>query len=240
VLVADPDAEFVKLLAIRLVNEGLEVRAVASAEEAILKILDQPPHLVLASFGSDPERVFHLLREIREDRELRLLPFAFLADVDDRVLKLRALRMSADEVLFKRADLGEIVARVESMLARDAARRATDVVPEQRGISGSLDHLTLPDIVQILHLGLKTARVTIDAEEGRGTLWFDSGHARHAAIDDRTGPEACYEMLRWKRGRFCIEHGLKSEETSIQMSTMGLVMEGLRLVDEAAASGSRP
>lgn len=235
VLIADPDVEFIKLLAIRLVNEGVEVRAVTSAEEAILKILEEPPHLVLATTGSDDHRVLHLLQQIREDPDLRLLPFAFLTETDDRIFKVQAFRMGADEVLLKRTDLEELVVRIENMLARDAARRATEVAAPQRGISGDLANLSLPDIFQILSLGQKTARVTLGNGGSEGTIWFDAGATVHSELNDVTGEEACFEMLGWKDGTFCIEHGLTSEDVSIEMDTMMVVMEGLRLADEANA-----
>jgi CheY-like chemotaxis protein len=212
------------------------VRAVTSTEEAILKILDDPPHLVLATAGSDHHRVFHLLEQIREDSDLRLLPFAFLSESDDRVFKVRAYRMGADEVLLKRTSLEELVVRIENMLARDAARRATELAAPQRGISGSLANLALPDIFQILSLGLKTARVTLEHDGARGTIWFDSGVTVHAELAERAGVETCYEMLRWKDGTFCIEHGLRTEDVTIEMDTMMIVMEGLRLADEATAA----
>jgi response regulator RpfG family c-di-GMP phosphodiesterase len=239
VLIADSDAQFVDLLTFRLVNEGIEVRAVASPEEAILEILERPPHLVLSSAGSDPERVLQLLLQVREDRDRRLVPFAFMTESDDRVFRVRAFRRGADDVLLKTGDLEEIVARVEAMLAREAARRSADEGPPQRGITGRIENLSLPDIFQILNLGLKTARVTLTAEGGAtGTIWFDSGAAVHAQAEGATGERACYEMLRWKQGQFCIEHGLHTDETSIEMDTMLVVMEGLRLLDEASATPS--
>jgi HD-GYP domain-containing protein (c-di-GMP phosphodiesterase class II) len=236
VLIAGSDVEFTNLIAFRLVNEGMEVRAVTSAEEAILKILDAPPHLVLAAVGSEPERVLHLLSEIRDDPELRLLPFAFLTESEDRVFKIHALRQGADDVLVKRTDLEEFVARIESILAREAMRRTADAPQPQRGITGRLENLALPDIFQILNLGLKTARVTLERDRDSGTIWFRSGAATHAQAEDQTGVEACYAMLRWKEGAFCIEHGLESEDTSIEMDTMMIVMEGLRMADESAGS----
>jgi putative two-component system response regulator len=236
VLIADSDAQFVDLLTFRLVNEGIEVRAVSSPEEAILEILERPPHLVLSSTGADPELVLEMLLQIREDRDRRFVPFAFMTEGDDRVFRVRAFRRGADDVLVKSGDLEEMVARIEAMLTREAARRSADDGPPQRGITGRIENLSLPDIFQTLNLGLKTARVTLTAEGGAmGTIWFDSGAAVHAEVGGATGEPACYEMLRWKQGQFCIEHGLRTEQTSIQMDTMLVVMEGLRLLDEASA-----
>jgi DNA-binding response OmpR family regulator len=235
VLLADPDVEFVKLLAIRLVNEGLEVRAVSSAEEALLKVLDQPPHIVLASAGSDPERLLHLVEQVRQDAKLRLMPLLLLVENDDRIFKTRALRAGADDVLRKRIDLQDIVVKVESVLAREAARQSSDEDRSQRGITGQLENLALPDIFQILSLGLKTARLTLEDNGRSGAIWFANGSAVHAETQKKTGTEACFDMLRWKTGKFCIEHGLTTEASTIEMETMMVVMEGLRLLDEEGA-----
>lgn len=236
VMIAGSDVEFAKLMAFRLVNEGMEVRTITSAEEAILKIIDAPPHLVLASVGSEPDRVLHLLCEIRDDPELCLLPFALLTDVDDPVFKIHALRQGADDVFVKRTDLEELVARIESILAREAARRTAGSPRAQRGVAGQLASLPLPDIFQILNLGQKTARVTLEHDDDKGVIWFDSGSAIHAEAGQQTGVEACYEMLGWKNGGFRIEHGLESEDTTIEMDSMMIVMEGLRLADESTAT----
>jgi response regulator RpfG family c-di-GMP phosphodiesterase len=238
VLIADSDVDFMKLIAVRLVNEGIEVRAVTSVEEAILKIMERPPHLVLASCASEPERALHLLRQVREDRELRLTPFAFLTDTEDRVVKIRALRQGADDVLTKRTDLEELVARIDSIIARDVARRAADAPPEQRGITGQIENLGVPDIFQILNLGLKTARVRFEKGEASGTIWFAGGSAVHAEAGDLVGVDACYEIVCWDHGQFCIEHGLETEDTSIEMDTMNIVLEALRRADESAAMSS--
>jgi len=234
VLIAEPEAEFLKLLKFRLVNEGMEVRTVRSLEEAVLKLLESPPSIVVAAVDSEPERTLDMLRQIREDPALRSLPFVLLTDTDDRVVKLKALRLGADEFLPKASDLEEIVARIDGILTREAMRRATDDRPQQRGITGRLENLALPEIFQMLNLGLKTARVSLESAEQSGTIWFKSGAVLHAELGEQVGEDACYRMLGWREGQFCIEHGVEAEGSSIETDTMYLVMEGLRRIDEAA------
>jgi response regulator RpfG family c-di-GMP phosphodiesterase len=236
VLIAEPEVEFVKLLKFRLVNEGMDVDSVSSLEEGLLRILEKPPSIVIAAIGSDQERTLDLLRQIREDSSLRMLPIVLLAETESRVFKVRAFRAGADDCLLKTSGLEEIVARIDGILSREAMRGSRDDRPRQRGITGQLENLALPDIFQILNLGLKTARVTLESGGSGGTIWFNSGAAVHAEAGERVGAEACFEMLRWKQGSFCIEHGLQTDQTSIEMDTMFMVMEGLRQVDESATS----
>ena len=53
-----------------------------------------------------------------------------------------------------------------------------------------------------------------------------------------SGEEACYEMLSWEDGSFCIEHGLEVDAATIEIDSMMVVMEGLRRADEAKAEAA--
>jgi hypothetical protein len=43
-------------------------------------------------------------------------------------------------------------------------------------------------------------------------------------------------MVRWQSGQFVIQHGVKSEQSTLKRDGMFLLMEGLRLMDEDAKS----
>ena len=235
VLLVDPHDEFRNLLKLRLLNEGLEVQAVATPEAALDSLVRSVPDLVLADVASESSEGFHLLREIREDDSIVTVPFAFLSARDDRVLKVRALRQGVDEFLVKSANLEEIVARIDNVLIRESARRREGArTPRRRGITGQIENLSLPDIVQMLAIGMKTACVTLHSGRHRGRIWFEEGSIRHAHANDEEGERAFYEMVRWETGTFVIEHGIHTKKSSVSHDAMFLLMESLRLLDEAS------
>ena len=127
------------------------------------------------------------------------------------------------------------IAVADELVRRDGATRV------RRGISGDLENLSLPDIVQTLAMGMKTARVTLKSNGRKGRIWFEDGAARHASAADQEGEPAFYEMVRWSSGQFVIEHGVRSKRKTLDHDAMFLVMEGLRLLDESdeAATKSR-
>jgi hypothetical protein len=47
------------------------------------------------------------------------------------------------------------------------------------------------------------------------------------------GDEAVFKVLRWTGGSFQLDFEGKTTETSTQLNTQGLLMEGLRLLDES-------
>jgi response regulator RpfG family c-di-GMP phosphodiesterase len=233
VLIAEPQNDLRKLLKIRLVNEGLVVKEVASYERALGLMLKLAPRLVLADLDADVDRAFQLLNEIREDPTLNHQAFAFLTRQTDRVLKMRALREGVDDFLYKTVDMDELVARVQNILTRESLRK--DGGRRRRsGISGSIQELGLPDLVQMLVIGMKTARVSLRSGRRRGKIWFENGTPKHAACGELQGEAAFYEMVRWQTGQFVIRHGVKIEEATLKRDGMFLLMEGLRLMDEDA------
>jgi response regulator RpfG family c-di-GMP phosphodiesterase len=235
VVVCDADPEFRKLLQMRLVNDGYDVRCVAKADEALEAILTSTPDLVLAEVDRDASDAFQLLREIRKDAAFQHVPFAFLARSDNRLLKIRALRQGVDDFLVKQSDLEELLARIQNILTRESARRGQGLKRAKRGLTGQLDNMSLPDIVQTLAIGMKTALVALSHGELNGRIWFRDGAVVHAKCGDVEGEPAFHAMARWTTGEFAIEHGIKSRRTTIESDPMFLVMESMRLIDEASA-----
>jgi response regulator RpfG family c-di-GMP phosphodiesterase len=234
VMLANVRDEFRKVIKMGLVNEGCEVREPEDLAAASRELLKDRPELVLADVDGDREEVFRFLREIRENPVTCRQPVAFLARRPDRLLKLRALRDGVDDFLVKSDDLTEVVARVHNILTREAARRDGRATVHRRGITGDLENLGLADIVQTLVVGLKTARVTVTSDERQGQIWFENGAARHAELGDLKGEPAFYDLMRWSSGEFVIEHGVRTREHTLHHDAMFLVMEGLRLLDEAS------
>jgi DNA-binding response OmpR family regulator len=235
VVVCDADADFRKLLQMRLVNDGYDVRCVAKADEALEAILAATPDLVLADVDRDASDAFQLLREMRKDATFQHVPFAFLARSDSRLLKIRALRQGVDDFLVKQSDLEELLARIQNILTRESARRGQGLKRAKRGLTGQLDNMSLPDIVQTLAIGMKTALVALSSGELSGRIWFRDGAVVHAKCGEVEGEPAFHAMARWKTGEFAIEHGVKSRRTTIESDPMFLLMESMRLMDEASA-----
>jgi response regulator RpfG family c-di-GMP phosphodiesterase len=236
ILIIEPQEEYRRLLKMRLLNEGVEVEAVAELNGNLRDFKKNPPHLVLADMGDDGAEGFETLRKFREAEELHSVPFALLAEQDDRFHKLRALRQGVDDYILKTDDLEEVVARAENILTREAIRRGVKPSQRPRGVTGQIENLPLPDIVQILSIGMKTACVTLTAGKRHGKIWFRDGSLAHARAPEEEGEEAFFEMLTWDEGTFEIRHGLRTDKKTVDNDAMFLVMEGLRRIDEAGAN----
>ena len=238
VVIAGADEEFARLLKFRLLNAGIQVDILNRVQDVLMNVVEAPPDLVLTETAPDEDAAFDALTQIRADLAVAHVPVAFVSPSASRILKVRALREGVDDFLVKTDNLEELVARVENILAREASRRGKNDTPRRRGITGSLDNMSLPDVFQMLTMGMKTACVSVRSGDKDGMLWFRNGSVVHATTGDQHGALAVDQMLRWSKGNFSIEHGLETDKRTIEMDTMFLLMETLRRIDEEGAQTS--
>jgi hypothetical protein len=68
-------------------------------------------------------------------------------------------------------------------------------------------------------------------------LYFAEGQIVHAAYGPLTGDEAVFKVLRWTGGNFQVDFSGKTKEQTTHLNTQGLLMEGLRRLDESRRDG---
>src|SRR5208337_3859783 len=68
-------------------------------------------------------------------------------------------------------------------------------------------------------------------------VFFSEGQVKHATYGSLVGDEAVFKVLRWTGGNFQLDFEGKTDKETTQLNTQGLLMEGLRLLDESARDG---
>jgi hypothetical protein len=107
-----------------------------------------------------------------------------------------------------------------------------------RGMSGSLDEIPLPDLLQLLGSSKKTGVLLLDTDQHLGRIHLDKGIVIHADIDGtKIDPlKSAYRMLAWTKGTFELAPADETPvEKPLQASVQEILMEGLRLQDEFQA-----
>jgi len=234
ILMVDDEVDYLTLLKLKLLNEGFDVLATDNGRDALLLLENEEPDLVVSDVVMPGMDGLEMLRTMRKTPSISDIPLIFLSGKSDTGMKVEALHLGAEDFLVKPVDLKELAARIRNVIRRDVKRR-TEAVPavQNPGVMGDLQNLGIPEIVQTLHLGLKTACVTLHAgtkEEAR--IFFSNGRVCHAEGGGRKGEEAFYRILRYTEGPFLIAHGQTTELRTIDKDEMQLILEGFRRIDE--------
>lgn len=118
ILLVEDDAEMVSLLGRYLPDEGYELRVVADMASTIRAVSEDEPDLILLDVVLGNEDGRDILKEIREISDV---PAIFLTGRGLESDRIAGLKMGADDYIVKPFSLGELAARIESVLRRAGA-----------------------------------------------------------------------------------------------------------------------
>jgi len=158
-------------------------------------------------------------------RKVRLKP-------GDRILIGTSI-LKVVELESKGAATSQSEADARARMEQSAQRRAS--VPG-RPMSGSIDEIPLPDLIQLLSTSRKSGVLSVRSDQGHGRIYMRRGQIYYCSIDDAfdlTPHKAFYRMLTWTSGTFELEPpDERNVLEEIQESTEALLMEGMRQLDE--------
>jgi DNA-binding response OmpR family regulator len=120
ILVVDDEPELRQMLRRYLVAEGFEVAEAADGEQALTKIRDAQPALIVLDVGLPGKDGFTILQEIRRVSDVPVIMLTARAEEVDRVV---GLTIGADDYMTKPFSPRELVARVRAVLRRGARDR---------------------------------------------------------------------------------------------------------------------
>ncbi len=102
-------------------------------------------------------------------------------------------------------------------------------------LTGTLRDLSLATLVQVQCSEQAHAQVTLTRGKRKGILVFADGELIAATVDDKNGEEAVYELLTWEEGEFRVDTENVNATRNVTTPWSALLLEGLRLADEARA-----
>ncbi len=227
VLLIDPDPEETMVLQLRLAEQGFDVHVARGLDEARAALGGREFSLVVSEVDLDRPGAG---LELRADIGKKTGSWVFLSSSDSRDVARRAFELGVDDFLTKPVATEIVVAKLTQLVERKAERTAP------KGVSGSLSEMSLTDIVQVLFHGRKTCALRLNQGDIKGEVHFDQGQIVHAVWGEATSETAFYRMLTiGEDGEFVVDAEFKpTDEPTIQVSPEGLLLEGMRLLDEGA------
>jgi DNA-binding response OmpR family regulator len=115
ILVVDDDQEITKLLEKFLSNEGYKVAVASNGASALASASASEPELVLLDIVLGSEDGREVLRELRLISDV---PVIFLTGRGLETERIAGLKLGADDYIVKPFSLGEVSARIETVLRR--------------------------------------------------------------------------------------------------------------------------
>ena len=223
-----------RVLEVSLKKAGYSVTTASDGADALSKIEFSIPDLILTDTRLPRLDGYELVRRLKEHAEFAQLPVVFLTSQKSIEDKIRGLELGVEDYLTKPIFVRELIARVNLLLARRTQEKMATSVPTSRRtrLSGSLEDMGVVDLLQTFEVSRKSGIARINDGRRETRVYFRDGKVVDAELGQLRGEEAVYRALIWISGTFEVEFCPVSKEDIIPTSTQGLLMEGMRRVDE--------
>jgi CheY-like chemotaxis protein len=233
ILVVDGDLQIRRLLELSLRNAGFDVRAAATAPEALKAVGEYAPDLIVseARLEGGPDGL-ELCRQIKKRKEGPAIAFVFLAEQSVEA-RMRGIEAGADDFLAKPVYVQEVVAHARSLLQRRERDRLEALARGEERFVGDLEDFPLVDLLGALEANHKSGVVVLGAPGGaRGEIYFRDGTVVDAEVGRLSGLDAVCRLFSWNQGRFEIEWKSIRRKDAVGKEPGALLVEALRRLDE--------
>ncbi|MES1178760.1 MAG: DUF4388 domain-containing protein [Myxococcales bacterium] len=154
--------------------------------------------------------------------------------IGTNILKVMGVAQDGEQKLdLKAVAAGRVTAR----------QRMSRVGDEPSRMSGSLEEIPLPDLLQLFGTSKKNGVLVLRTESREGRIYLAEGRVRFATLDGMDGVpplKAVYRMLDWHEGMFALDPPDSREfENPVDASAQEVLMEGIRQQDEFNALRGR-
>ncbi len=127
ILVVEDEEALCALLEYNISKEGFDVEIATDGEEALIKIEEESPDLVLLDWMLPKVSGIEICRQIRASAETRNLPVIMLTARGEEDDRIRGLDTGADDYLTKPFSMTELMARLRAVLRRTRPTLSGDV-----------------------------------------------------------------------------------------------------------------
>jgi len=233
-LLAD-DNPLIRDLVAKSLEPFCEVLIATDGGDALLKVVDDPPDVILCDYkmpGLDGRQLFEKLRSREATKHI---PFLFMASRTDIEEKLRPMVDGVEDFIAKPFLAKDLVRLAKKIVDRLHLEKLQKRASRPGVIQGRLEEMSMIDLMQSLEMGQKSCRLRVQKGGESGELFFSGGQCRDAKSGSIIGDAAVYKVLLWTEGEFEIDFNAAnaSNNTTTTRNTTGLLMEAMRLMDEA-------
>lgn len=236
VLIVDPEEVISTQFSLPLKSHGYQVLAVGNVPDAEQVLAQELPDLILAELKMPVESGLSLCEKVKAKPETKDIPFIMLTSSQSQRTARQCLKAGAEDVVVRPVDIELLFIKLRKILE---ARKPAGA-PAAAGVVGSLEEISLTDLVQILSAGMKSTKVVLTRNGEEGLVYLQNGDVVEAKIGDLQAEPAFFRLMTWKKGTFATQPCEQYPPRTIQVPTMSLLMEGARRSDEGVAADAPP
>jgi CheY-like chemotaxis protein len=237
ILLIESNVYFAKKLGDALKEQGFEVLPSSQGVYALTMLEWDAPAAIVCATNLREMGAFEMAPILRADPKTAAIPLIAVGGGGDQAL-LEAYRAGCDDYVDRRHSPADIAAHVRSFLVsrQDGFQPTQMLTTAETALSGSLSHLDLPGVIQMLGQSHQTGALHINAADTDGIIFFEGGDIFHAECGAFFGDEAVTQIVKTCQGAtsgvYKFVYGATAAQRTVLRSATDLLLDAMRAFDE--------
>jgi two-component system, cell cycle response regulator DivK len=242
ILLIDSNVYFAKRVGEALQQVGFEVVPCTQAAYALTMLEWNAPAAILCATNLREMGALEMAPILRADPNTAHIPLIAVggsgAGAGEQAL-LEAYRAGCDDFVDRRRSPSDIAAHVRSFLVsrQDGFQPTQMLTSAETDLSGNLQHLDLPGVIQMLGQARQTGALHINAVDADGIIFFEGGEISHAECGMLFGDEAVTQIVATCQGAvkgvYKFVYGATAAQRTVLRSATDLLLDAMREFDES-------
>lgn len=238
ILLIDANVFFARRVSDALKQEGFEVVHSTHSGYALTMLEYDTPSAIVCSTGLREINAHDLPPIVHADPKTAHVPVIALGEGGDQSL-MAAFRSGCADYLDKRLGPELIATQIKNFLRSNAEgfQPVQMLGSSDTALSGSLSHMDLPGVVQMLSHTRQTGALYVNADLIDGIIFFENGNVTHAECGDLVGDEAVVQIVKFcngmDSGSYKFMPGESAATRTVLRSATELMLNALRELDES-------
>jgi CheY-like chemotaxis protein len=238
ILLIDSNVYFSKRVGDALRQLGFEVVQCTQVSYALTMLEWNAPSAVLCATNLREMGALEMAPILRADPKTTNIALIAIGGGGSDQALLEAYRAGCDDFVDRRKPPSDIAAHVRNFLiSRQEGFQPTQMLlSADTDLSGSLSHLDLAGVIQMLGPARQTGALHINATDADGIIFFEAGEIVHAECDALFGDEAVKEIIQTcqgaEKGVYKFVYGATAAQRTVLRSATDLLLDAMRELDE--------
>jgi len=238
ILLIDSNVYFSKRISDALRHLGFEVVQCTQVSYALTMLEWNAPSAVLCATNLREMGALEMAPILRADPKTTNIALIAIGGGGSDQALLEAYRAGCDDFVDRRKPPSDIAAHIRNFLiSRQEGFQPTQMLlSADTDLSGSLSHLDLPGVIQMLGPARQTGALHINATDADGIIFFEAGEIVHAECDALFGDEAVKEIIQTcqgaEKGVYKFVYGTTAAQRTVLRSATDLLLDAMRELDE--------
>jgi len=238
ILLIDANVFFARRVTDALKHEGFEVIHSTQTGYALTMLEYDTPSAIVCSTSLRDINAHDLPPIVHADPKTAHVPVIALGEGGDQAL-MAAFRSGCADYLDKRLGPELIAGQIRNFLRSktEGFQPVQMLGSSDTALSGSLSHMDLPGVVQMLGHTRQTGALYVNAEQIDGIIFIENGNVTHAECGDQVGDDAVVQIVKFCNGKdsgsYKFIPGESAATRTVLRSATELMLTALRELDES-------